>query len=142
MSLFNLFGTTPDDTSEEQRNQRPTTRSQSRTNSHRLQLPTDAVSSFNGLARGRRSPSPLAVGHNANSAVIFSYDSTNISQRMKLVLAFFCIIQAHSGKSLCFTGLFWYLHALYRLFLAFPFALQAHSGIFRHFFYILRRTMV
>ena len=82
MSLFNIFGTTPNETSEESNSQRPTTRSQSRNNQQHLTLPTDAVNTFNGIARGRRSPSPLAVGHNANSAVIFTYDSTNVSQRV------------------------------------------------------------
>ena len=60
--------------------QRPRTRSQTRVDN--LQLPANnAVNTFNGIARGRRTPSPRPVGHNANSAVIFQYDSTNISQR-------------------------------------------------------------
>ena len=82
MSLFNLFGTTPDESSPQQPATRPTTRSQSRSNAAHLELPVDAVSTFNGIARGRRSPSPLHVGHNANSAVIFTYDSTNVSQHI------------------------------------------------------------
>ena len=61
--------------------QRPRTRSQTRVDN--LQLPANnAVNTFNGIARGRRTPSPRPVGHNANSAVIFQYDSTNISQRI------------------------------------------------------------
>ena len=83
MSLFGIFGSTSDDASEESANQRPTTRSQSRSQQHLSLPPADPVASFNGIARGRRSPSPLAaVGHNANSAVHFLYDSTNISQRI------------------------------------------------------------
>ena len=61
---------------------RPRTRSQTR--GIHLELPSsnNAVNTFNGIARGRRTPSPRAVGHNANSAVVFAYDSTNISQRI------------------------------------------------------------
>ena len=81
-SFLNLFASTSDEPNEEQQEQRPRTRSQTRTNASSLQLPQDAVASFNGVARGRRSPSPLNVGYNANSAVIFAYDSTNISQRL------------------------------------------------------------
>ena len=81
MSLFGIVGMTPNKNDEEQNNQRPTTRSQSRNRTQNLTLPPDTVATFNGIARGRRSPSPLAVGHNANSAVIFSYDSTNLSVR-------------------------------------------------------------
>ena len=78
----NIFGSTPAESNQEEQSHRPTTRSQSRSNSNQLQFPADAVSHFNGVARGRRSPSPLHVGHNANSAVIFTYDSTNISQQL------------------------------------------------------------
>ena len=78
----NIFGSTPAESNQEEQSHRPTTRSQSRSNPNQLQLPADAVSHFNGVARGRRSPSPLHVGHNANSAVIFAYDSTNISQQL------------------------------------------------------------
>ena len=80
-SLFNLFGA-PSDESQEQQTRRPTTRSQSRSNTPHLEIPADAISNFNGVARGRRSPSPLHVGHNANSRVIFAYDSTNVSERV------------------------------------------------------------
>ena len=60
---------------------RPRTRSQTRPN--HLELPANnSVNTFNGIARGRRTPSPRAVGHNANSAVVFAYDSTNVSQRL------------------------------------------------------------
>ena len=82
MSYFNIFGSTPAEPDQEEQRQRPTTRSQARSNPQHLQLPTDTASRFNGVARGRRSPSPLQVGHNNNSAVIFAYDSTNISQRI------------------------------------------------------------
>ena len=81
-SLFNLFGSAPDESDQQQPANRPTTRSQSRTNAAHLELPANPVSTFNGIARGRRSPSPLHVGHNANSAVIFAYDSTNVSERI------------------------------------------------------------
>ena len=61
--------------------QRPRTRSQTRAG--HLELPANTpVNTFNGIARGRRTPSPRPVGHNANSSVIFAYDSTNISQRI------------------------------------------------------------
>ena len=55
------------------------TRSQTAANN--LNLPTGQPV---GVGRGRsRSPSPLPVGqpHNANSAILFSFDSTNLSQR-------------------------------------------------------------
>ena len=81
MSLFGIFGTTPNENDEEQNNQRPTTRSQSRNRAQNLTLPSNPISTFNGVARGRRSPSPQVVGLNANSAVIFTYDSTNLSER-------------------------------------------------------------
>ena len=56
--------------------ERRTTRSQTAAN---LQLPPPTNASGVGCARPR-TPSPLPVGHNNNSAVIFSYDSTNLSQ--------------------------------------------------------------
>ena len=80
-SLFNLFGA-PTDEEQEQQTRRPTTRSQSRSGAPHLSIPVDPISSFNGVARGRRSPSPSLVGHNANSRVIFAYDSTNVSKRI------------------------------------------------------------
>ena len=82
MSFLNIFGASPDEPAQQQENQRPTTRSQSRSNAANLALPTDAISSFNGVARGRRTPSPRHVGHNSNSGVVFLYDSTNISQQL------------------------------------------------------------
>ena len=81
MPLFNgIFGSTPEEPEQQQPTQRPTTRSQSRNTPANLELP---LASFNGVARGRpRTPSPRQVGHNANSAVIFAYDSTNVSQQL------------------------------------------------------------
>ena len=93
MSFLNIFGSTTNGQEEHppppssspaasaaaSPTRRPTTRSQSRGNPSNLQLPLTA---FNGVARGRRSPSPQVVGHNDNSAVIFTYDSTNISEKL------------------------------------------------------------
>ena len=79
--MFNIFGAPAKD-SQEQQPRRPTTRSQSRDLPAHLDIPVDPISSFNGAARGRRSPSPALVGHNANSRVIFAYDSTNVSERI------------------------------------------------------------
>ena len=93
MSFLNLFGSTPEQQEEHppaptpsstasaaaSPNRRPTTRSQSRGNAPNLQLP---LTSFNSVARGKRSPSPQVVGHNSNSAVIFTYDSTNLSEKV------------------------------------------------------------
>ena len=80
MPLFNgIFGSTPEEPEQPQPTQRPTTRSQARNAPANLELP---LASFNGAARGRRTPSPRQVGHNANSAVIFTYDSTNVSQQI------------------------------------------------------------
>ena len=62
--------------------QRPRTRSQTASN-----LSDPAANTSNRKGRGRRSPSPsptpLPVGeaHNANSAILFQFDSTNLSQR-------------------------------------------------------------
>ena len=78
MSYFNIFKSTTND-EEQQQEQRPRTRSQTRSN---LELPPSAISTFNGVARGRRTPSPRPVGHNANSAVVFAFDSTNLSQQL------------------------------------------------------------
>ena len=77
--INNFFGSTQEEPEQQQPTQRPTTRSQSRNTPANLDLP---LASFNGIARGRRSPSPQVVGHNANSAVVFAYDSTNVSQRI------------------------------------------------------------
>ena len=81
MSLYNLFKSTANDDSS-QEGRRPLTRSQSREAPSHLTIESSAISSFNGVARGRRSPSPRPIGHNANSAVIFQYDSTNVSQQL------------------------------------------------------------
>ena len=81
MSFYGLFkSTTEDDSSQEAR--RPLTRSQSRETPGHLDINPSAISNFNGVARGRRTPSPRPIGHNANSAVIFQYDSTNVSQQL------------------------------------------------------------
>ena len=80
-SLFNLFGA-PSEEAQEQQPRRPATRSQSQSRAPHLDIPSNAISNFNGVARGRRSPSPSLVGHNANSKIIFAYDSTNVSERI------------------------------------------------------------
>ena len=81
MSFYGLFkSTTQDDDSQEGR--RPLTRSQSRESPGRLEIPNGSLSNFNGIARGRRTPSHRPVGHNANSAVFFQYDSTNVAQQL------------------------------------------------------------
>ena len=81
MSFLGLFGATTDDESS-QEGRRPLTRSQSRETPSHLEINSGAISSFNGVARGRRTPSPRPIGHNANSAVFFQYDSTNVSQQL------------------------------------------------------------
>lgn len=55
--------------------ERRVTRAYREQNQLTLQIPPS-------LARGRRTPSPRAPGnaHNANSSIIFAYDSTNLSQ--------------------------------------------------------------
>ena len=82
--MFGLFGasSSSNESDQQQPNHRPTTRSQSRGNAANLELPPPAVAAFNGIARGRRTPSPRAVGHNANSSVVFLYDTTNVSQQL------------------------------------------------------------
>ena len=79
--MFNLFKLTQED-DDQQQDRRPVTRSQSRESTAQLEIPASSIASFNGVARGRRTPSPRPIGHNANSAVFFQYDSTNISQRL------------------------------------------------------------
>ena len=63
-----------------QQQERPRTRSQTASN-----LDASTSNLPVGIGRGRRSPSPspLPVGeaHNANSTVVFQYDSTDLSQR-------------------------------------------------------------
>ena len=80
--MFNLFGASAPEPEQQQPSQRPTTRSQSRSNAANLELPSPTVAAFNGIARGRRTPSPRAVGHNSNSRVVFLYDSTNVAQQL------------------------------------------------------------
>ena len=89
MSYFSsIFKGNADETEQQQQpqeEQRPLTRAQARAQATALELPSSSVgiSSFNGIARGRRTPSPRPPGHNANTAVTFSYDSTNISQQTR-----------------------------------------------------------
>ena len=83
--MFNLFKSTQED-DDDQQDRRPVTRSRSREAPGHLNVPNSSIASFNGVARGqqlgRRTPSPRPIGHNANSAVIFQYDSTNVSQQL------------------------------------------------------------
>ena len=81
MSYFGLFKSTQED-DDNQQERRPVTRSQSRENPPQLEFPANSISNFNGIARGRRTPSPRPIGNNANSAVYFQYDSTNVSQQL------------------------------------------------------------
>ena len=75
MPLFGGWTSSAEKTDADQAERR-TTRSQTAAN---LQLPSSSNASGVGRARPR-TPSPLPIGHNQNSQVIFTYDSTNLSQ--------------------------------------------------------------
>ena len=87
MSYFgSIFRGNTDDVEQQQQQEEQCrlTRAQARAQANHLDIPAPppGIPSFNGIARGRRTPSPRPVGHNDNSAVIFAYDSTNVSQRI------------------------------------------------------------
>ena len=75
MPLFGGWTTGGADQTGADQTERRTTRSQTAN----LQLPSSG--SVPGVGRAHpRTPSPIPLGHNANSSVIFAYDSTNLSQ--------------------------------------------------------------
>ena len=78
MPLFGGWSSSGADQTGAEQPERRTTRSQTAN----LQLPSTATIPGVGRARSRM-PSPLPIGHNENSAVIFTYDATNISQRVQ-----------------------------------------------------------
>ena len=78
MPLFGGWSSSGADQTGAEQPERRTTRSQTAN----LQLPSSATIPGVGRARSR-TPSPRPIGHNENSAVIFTNDSTNLSQRVQ-----------------------------------------------------------